>query len=114
MPMKNLAAIVQLLLAGIFGIVGIWSAVTLAPWAFVGRGGPDYVWLVICCSPFLVATVLLATGLFTLRRRARVHSPVAEAEMRAEAAEAEAARLRDLLDKLRREQAGDEETGIRE
>jgi hypothetical protein len=61
----------------ISGLVGAWSALAVAPWAFVGPGptppGVTTLTLVICYSPLAVAVVLFVIGFALL-----LHSPKPE------------------------------------
>ena len=63
--MAPLAGFIQLVLALILAIVGMWSAVFLAPWAFFGDR-PDYVYLAIACSPLLLSAILFGSAFLTL------------------------------------------------
>jgi hypothetical protein len=84
--MRMLAGFVLLGLGVIFGLVGGWSALVLAPWAFVGNPAltPDYVWLVLCYSPLALAVVLFGIGLVVLLRAPKLEKPaLAEPEKRA-------------------------------
>jgi hypothetical protein len=63
--MRKFAGFILLGLGVILGLVGVWSALVLAPWAFVGAEHlpPDYVWLALSLSPLLLSAILLVTGL---------------------------------------------------
>lgn len=63
--MAPLAGFIQLLLALILAIVGMWSAIFVAPWAFFGDR-PDYVFVAIVCSPLLLSAILFGSAYLTL------------------------------------------------
>jgi hypothetical protein len=97
--MKNAVGFGLLVLAVIFGLLGAWTAMELAPWAFVGAGPPDYGFAVLCYSPLAVAFLLLGASLFTLLQ--------ACPGSRAKSAQEEVIRLKAELETLRRDHNGD-------
>jgi hypothetical protein len=68
--MTKLVGFVLLGLGVIFGLVGLWTSLDLAPWAFVGppQAPPDYGWLAICYSPLALAAILIVIGVVVLLR----------------------------------------------
>ena len=107
----RIAAIIQFVLAALLGIIGVWCVMFIVPWAFVGNGPPDYLGAALFSSPLAVAVILFLTGLVTLLKKPK-QSTLAEAERRAEVAEAEVARLRAELDHGPTGQTQGGETGI--
>ena len=91
--MAPLAGFVQLLLALVLAVVGMWSAVTLAPWAFF-LDPPDYFFVAIVCSPLLLSAILFGSAFLTLSAT-RKGSRNDETPTRTGEAEKEWERLRD-------------------
>jgi hypothetical protein len=97
--MKNAVGCGLIVVAAVFGVIGAWAAMFLAPWGFVGSGPPDYGFVILCYSPLVVAACLLGAAIAVFLK--------ARPDSRAMAAEQEAARLRTELETLRREQDRD-------
>lgn len=61
--MKNKSGCFLLVLGILFGLIGLWTSLFLAPWAFVGAPPPDYAAAALCYSPLVVAVILIVLGL---------------------------------------------------